>query len=41
LEKIVLKHKKQIKKQVIAQDIVFKPGEPSASGKNLTIEKIK
>jgi len=39
-KEVVEKHKKQIKKQVIAEDIVFKESEPSAQGKKLSITKI-
>jgi len=40
LQKAVSKYKKQIKKQVIAEDIVFKPEEAPVPGKNINIEKI-
>ena len=39
-KEVIEKHKKQIKKQVIAEDIVFKESEPSAQGKKLSITKI-
>jgi len=42
LEKLIKKHKKQIKKQVIAEDIVFDSSQTAQSGqgKNLNIEKV-